>query len=84
MAKFQELMSLWKAQNMMNSIVACHGASAEGYSYREYQDFSILPNHSRLAQLTGGRHGIVTGRYSDDLERLEKVSEYSADSTQAL
>jgi acylphosphatase len=82
-AMFQELMSLWEAQGMIGDIEAVPLASAEGHTYRQNQGFSIHHNHSRSALLTRGRHGVITGPYSDDMEDFEKISEYSADSTQA-
>jgi hypothetical protein len=81
MAMFQELMSLWEAQGMIGDIMAM--ASAEGYTYRQNQGFSIHRNHSRSALLTSGRHGVITGPYSDHLEDFENISEYSTDSTRS-
>jgi acylphosphatase len=87
MAMFQELMSLWKSQGMIGDITAVlayGGASAEGYTYRQNQGFSIHRNHSRSALLTSGRHGVITGPYSDHMEDFENISEYSADSTPSV
>jgi acylphosphatase len=83
MVRFEKLINTWQDQGMIGEIENVPGPVSEGYTRRQNQGFSIHRNRSRTSELTRGRHGVVTGPYSDEMEKYEKTSEYSADSTQS-
>ena len=80
MDRFQALLAGWLRQELVGEVVV--NSAEENYVHRRYNDFSIHRNFSNLATM-GRRQGIVTGKFSEDLEMFEEVSVSSADTTEA-
>ena len=81
-AAFENFVEQWQKQLMVGDITLVPNHAEEGFFVRRYKGFTIHKSHSRPASVRC-RHGVVNGKYSEELSECDKITEYSADSMQS-
>ena len=70
----------WQGLGMFGSLVPIPHSHSEGYVFHSFRKFEIIESHSRTS---GPRHAVVNGEHSNDMEKYDKITEYSASTTEA-